>query len=56
MNALSSIGISQSQQYFSSRYQNLNVQNRANEEASESPAQKVAEANGTKLNKLDVYA
>ncbi len=54
MNAISNIGISQ-QQYISQQ-QNLSIKSSASEEASETPAQKAAEANGITGNTLNVYA
>lgn len=55
LNALSSIGMSQSQPYFS-QSQDMRVKNSASEEANESPAERAAEAGKNKTTKLDVYA
>lgn len=54
MSAIGSIGISQNQQYLS-QAQNLSVNSRS-EEASESPAERAAEASGFQPHKLDVRA
>lgn len=55
MSAIGGIGISQNQQYWS-QAQNLRVNNSRSEEASESPAERAAEANGSQTHKLDVRA
>lgn len=55
MSAIGGIGMSQNQQYWN-QIQNLRVNNSSSEEASESPAERAAEASGSQTHKLDVRA
>ena len=55
MNSIGNIGISHNQQYLS-QVQNLHANNSRSEEASESPAERAAEANVSHSHKLDVRA